>query len=291
MLVMGVPLPGDVSSLPQNIPDQLLVLMASVLIFVQAIWINHIFSEAQITDQRTFVPAAVWIIITLLDKGYMVPAEPMLVCFVVIALIHSLMDIRQEEASAKHCFNGGFLLGIAVSLHPPFIYYLPVLILSLFNLKAYGIREYLIAFLGVLTPLFWLWSYFYITGGQFGWTDELTEKMGLASVELDTYLEMGTAWILFFSLAGLVSLALIVQSAGFKRKKNVRSILYQTAGVSLVFAFSYNWVFANSLFVLVPLCMLISTLLLRINKKLISDLLFGIFAIVLITLQILSSLI
>jgi hypothetical protein len=291
LLVMGVPLPGDVSVLPQSIPDSLLILIASALIFIQAIWINYIFSEAQITDQRTFVPAAVWIIITLLDKGYMVPGEPMLICFVIIALVHSLMDIRQEEASAKQCYNSGFLLGIAIALHPPFILYLPILILSLFNLRAYGIREYLIAILGVMTPLFWAWSYFYITGAEYGWLHELKEKLQPANFELDIYLQIGTALILFVSLAGLVSLAGIVQSAGFKRKKNVRSILYQTGGVSLVFVFSKDWIFANSFFVLVPLCMLISTLLLRINKKLIPDLLFGIFAIILITLQILSSVI
>jgi hypothetical protein len=288
---MEVPLPGDVSMLSQNIPDKILIIIAAGLLFIQAIWINYIFSEAQITDQRTFVPAAVWIVITLLDKGYMVPGEPILLSFVMIALVHSLMDIRQEEASAKQCYNSGFLAGIAIAVHPPFVLYLPVLILSLFNLRAYSIREYMIALLGVFTPMFWVWSYFYITGGQFNWLAELTEKMELISFELDIYLQIGTAFILFFSLAGLVSLAGIVQSAGFKRKKNVRNILYQTGGAGLVFALSNNWIFANSFFVLVPLSMLISTLLLRINKKPVPDLLFGIFAISLITLQILSSII
>lgn len=290
-LILGIPLPGDVSNITEQFPDFLILILSSLLIFIQAIWINYIFSEAQIFDQRSFVPAAVWILITLLDKGFFVPGQPMAIGFVFTALTHSLMDIRQQEASAKQCFNSGFLLGIAIAFHPPFLVFLPFLILSLFNLKAFGPREYMIGLLGVFTPMIWAWSILYIFGKDFNWIQELMNTFQFIHLEYNFYLFLSIGTILAYSLGGVAAMLNIVQSAGFKRKKNVRTLLYLSAGVVLVFVLSNNWVFANSYFVLIPLSMLISTLLLRINKKLLAELLFGIFAIGLLVIQILSSVI
>jgi hypothetical protein len=288
-LVLNIPMPGDINSLPERYPDLLLLLISMVLVFLQALWINYIFTQANFVEQRTMVPAAVWIVITLLDKGFMMPGSPLVLGFIVTGLMYTLMDIRQEEASANQAFNGGFLTGFGAAIHPPFILLIPFTLAGLYNLKTFSIRAYVIALLGVAVPLFWAWSVLYLSGDSLNWWSKMQQNFGLVYFDTDIFRTIGTTLVLLFSAGGAIATFGVIQSAGFKRKKNVRTTFILIGGLILVFAVSVGWPFANSLMLLPPMTMLISILLLRINKALIAEVLFGIFALSLLTIQILSS--
>jgi hypothetical protein len=288
-LVLNIPMPGDINSLPESYPNLVLLGISMSLVYLQALWINYIFTQANFIEQRTMVPAAVWIVITLLDKGFMVPGSPLLLGFIVTGLMYTLMDIRQEEASANQTFNAGFLTGFGAAIHPPFILLVPFTIAGLYNLKTFRIRAYLLALLGVAVPLLWAWSILYLSGGALNWWIKMQQYFGLVYFDTDIFRAAGTALVLAFSIGGAVATLGIIQSAGFKRKKNVRTTFILIGGLILVFAVSVGWPFANSLMLLPPMSMLISILLLRINKALIAEVLFGIFALSLLNIQILSS--
>jgi hypothetical protein len=288
-LVPGIPMPGDINQLPERFPDLILLATSMAMIYVQALWINYIFTQANFLEQRSMVPALIWVIVTLLDKGFMIPGSPLLLGFIVTGLMYTLMDIRQEEASANQTFNAGFLTGLGAAMHPPFILLTPFTIAGLYNLKTFRMRAYVVALLGILTPLLWAWSIMYLSGNSLQWWSRMQNYLGLAYFETDTFRASATGVVLLFSLAGAIATIGIIQSAGFKRKKNVRTTIILLGGLILVFGLSSGWPFANCLMLLPPLSMLISILLLRINKPIIAEVLFGIFAISLLTIQILSS--
>lgn len=287
--VLGIPMPGDINSLPEQYPDLLLLAISMVLVFLQALWINYIFTQANFIEQRTMVPAAVWIVITLLDKGFMMPGSPIILGFIVTGLMYTLMDIRQEEASANQAFNAGFLTGLGAAIHPPFLFLIPFTVAGLYNLKTFSIRAYFIALLGVAVPLFWAWSIFYLSDDSLNWWSRMQQNLGLVYFDTDIFRTIATTVVLLFSGGGAIATLGVIQSAGFKRKKNVRTTFILIGGLIVVFAVSVGWPFANSLMLLPPMTMLISILLLRINKTLIAELLFGIFVLSLLTIQILSS--
>lgn len=288
-LVLDIPLPADINSLPAQFPDGILLLISMALIYVQAIWINYIFTQAHFLEQRTMVPAALWILITLLDNGFMTPGSPLILSFVVTALMYTLMAITQEEATAKQTFNAGILTGIGAAIHSPFILFTPFLLAGLYNLKTFRLREYFISLLGLAVPLLWAWSYFYLTDGDFMWWKRLIKFLGIAFFEYNLYLGIAVGVIVLYSIGGIVATAASFQSSGFQRKKNVRTTFILLGGLSLVFLLSKSWPLANSLLLLPPVTLLISILLLRIPKRIIAEILFGIFALTLLLKQILSS--
>lgn len=290
-LILQIPLPGDINALPEKYPDFILLIISTVLIFIQAIWINYIFTQGNFTDQRNFVPAAVWIVVTLLDKGFMVPGSPLLLSFIVTGLMYTLMDISQEEASEKQAYNAGFLTGLGAAVHPLFFLVFPFTIAALYNLKTYRIKSYLIATLGLLTPLIWWWSIQYLTDIPLSQWSSGMKMLGLAYIENNIYTAIGIGVIVVLTIGGALSSVLITQSAGFKRKKNIRTTFILLAGLLPVIILSRGWSFSHVMMLLPPMSILVSIFLLRINKRFIAEAVFGIFVLSFFTIHILSAII
>ncbi len=253
------------------------VFLAMLLSFAQAVWINTIFSNGQFMEEKTVVPALIWILLTSMDKGFLLIGFPLLSTTILLMVLHIFIHVPANIISRQQCFHIGLLAGIIILMHPPFIVFLPFLLAIIYNMNTLGLREYFVFVLGILMIIFWVWSYAFITDQSLLWINRLVDQFGVPFHKINLY--EGITWVIIgsFCIGGFVGLFTLMRSASAKRKKNVRTLLVFTLGIILTFLFSANWDFSNILMVLMPLSFLISISLLIIHKIKIAEVLFGIF--------------
>lgn len=263
--------------------QSLSVFLAMVLTFGQAIWMNTIFTNGQFMDERTVVPALVWILVTALDKGFVVIGFPLVSVLLLLAILHILVNVQSNVIPRRQCFHVGVLFGILVILHPPFVIITPLMIAVIYNMNTLGVREYLIFLLGIVTALFWAWSFAYVTDQSLNWIDRLVQHTGLPLHMIGWY--EGAIWIVvaLYCLGGFAGLFPLMRVASSKRKRNIRTLILFTLGVLMTFLISTNWDFSNMLILLLPLSFLISISLLIIHKIKIAEAVFGIFVLTILS--------
>lgn len=260
-------------------------LLTLLIIGFQAIWFNYIFTEAQYTDQKTLVPAAVWAVLSVFHSSYAMVSDAILLQFVVLALMHTLIDIRQQEASQVQCFNAGFLNGILIVVYPVFLIMIPFTLAGLYVLRTFRARDYFLALLGASVPLFWSWSIFYLFENPLMFIERLTHQLGVYTTIPNYFIQGKAIFLLLLAIVGLFMLSGLVSSAGFKRKKNVRISLFLTVGLLLTCIFHKSASYSFFYILSAPLTWVIAILMLRIPKNLIAEVLFGIFVLSLFVVQ------
>lgn len=259
------------------------LLVGMALTFTQAIWINTLFTNGQIMDEKTVVPALVWISLTSLNPGFVLWGFPLLSTTLCLAILHILLSVKGNVISKQECFHMGILSGILFLLHPPLIFFIPFALAMIYNQNTLGFREYLMYVLGFCMIFFWSWSYAYINDQSLEWTERFVAHFGLPFHKIGVYEGMIWLIILLFCLGGFIGLLPLMRSASSKRKKNVRTVLLFAMGLILSFLISSEWDFSNILMVLLPLTFLISIGLLIIHKNKIAEAAFGIFVITILT--------
>jgi len=287
-LLSGEPLPAFREFQVTGLADTVVILISMGIVFLQAIWLNTIFTNANFLDDRTLVPAMVWILVTMLDRGFVVLGQPMLLSILVLLLLQILMDVRFNHATPQQSFQAGVIVGIASLIHPPLILFVPFLFAAIYNLNTQGVREYFIVVVGLLLPFFWGWSFFYLKDDSLFWLARMQEHVGLPVYTIDLYTAIRLGIVVLYAIGGFVMLFPLMQSASFKRKKNVRTLLIVLLGLAVSFGISSNWPLANIYLLMPPLAMLISILLLRIHKIKLAEAVFGIFVLSIITSLVLS---
>lgn len=259
------------------------IILASFLVFAQALWINTLFTNGQIMDEKTVVPALVWILLTSIHPGFVEIGFPLLSSTLVLSMLHILLSVKGNVISKQECFHLGILSGVLFLLHPPCIIMIPWFLGMIYNQNTFGLREYLMYLLGIFMVFFWAWSYVFVNDLSLEWINRLVGHTGLPMHVM--HIKELAIWmmILLFCIGGFIGLFPLMLSASTKRKKNVRTVLLFGISVILAFAISRNWDFSNILMVLLPLSFLISIGLLIITKNKIAEFVFGIFVLTILS--------
>jgi hypothetical protein len=77
-------------------------------------------------------------------------------------VFRQLLLIKQQEDDLKYVFNGSLFIGIGICIHPPFMLYLFIFIVSVWNLKSFNIRDLLIMMVGVALPFLYVGGFYFL---------------------------------------------------------------------------------------------------------------------------------
>jgi len=163
--------------------------------------------------------------------------------FLVLTLMRVLTLFRSERITAR-LYDGGVFMGIAVLIYPPFILVVPILWIALSMLRPFQLREFLIPFAGVLTPvvftlfyLFWFESTFDLTpytDFHLHLWDNIGFGMGLIEISLS---------VLCLAISIIGFLAYVAEmSASTVQKKNTKGVIIVFSSLCLITWLYSNWV-------------------------------------------------
>lgn len=259
------------------IPLSVSFLLAMILVFVQAVRLNAIFSNSHLPNEKSVIPALVWILITGLNPNFMVIDFPVISATIIILMMQIIFSYQSNAIRVQESFQLGILLGLLILMQPVFIFTIPFFLVLIYNMNTLGVREYLVFLLSIGLTFFWAWSFVYLTDQSLYFLERFRHHIGFVYFPM-TYVE-GAKWgiIALFIIGGFFSLFALMSSASAKRKKNVRSLIVLFVALAVPCLFSTEWDFSNILILLVPSVFLISIALLIIHKIKYAELVFGIF--------------
>ena len=248
------------------LPNMLTVL----LLTFQATAMTYIANNHRLTDQMTLFPGLFYLLLVHTFPGLSQLSPALMGNTFLMLGIAELMRIYKSPDCADAIFNGGWWLGIASLFYLPFAGFLIFAWISLDLMRAFNWREWAMAFIGFITPLFLLFIYLFLTDrAGLLWTNHLAANTG--------FFTGFNQWTVrdIVPVAGFAGLMLIeflsFQQYTYKQtiqvQKKISMLLWALAIATAALFFQPEWSGIDLISLALPAGMLISLNFVRMAPK------------------------
>jgi hypothetical protein len=143
--------------------DTINVLVAFVLLLLQAIVFNAVLVENPLFSKSVFLPALIYVILMSHNPANLILHPALIANFFLIFSLKNLYSTYEKKEALREAFNASFWVALASLFYLPAIYMM-VLIWSAFLIFRINTwREWMISIIGVSTPYLILIAFFYLT--------------------------------------------------------------------------------------------------------------------------------
>jgi len=129
-------------------------LLAVFILYAQAIFLNAIVAQFKLYKHNTYLVSFSFIALCSLHPALSNFSPLLLVNIFVLLAIRELLKMKQAQQVNKELFNLGFIIMMAALIHFSSILLLLFLFIALLILRPFNFREWMIAFVGLLMPLY-----------------------------------------------------------------------------------------------------------------------------------------
>lgn len=166
-LFFPVHLPEDTAhfgfyNLQLNQKTTVAIVLAPMLICVEAIVINLIYNRNEFFDRNNFLPSLIFVVFLSYFHSFYFLDGFGIAFFFLTLMIYQLFRLNQNEDGRKTTFNIGFLLGVAGSVFPLMLGILPLVFIMVWVFRPFVFREGILLLLGLSTPLLYATAYRWI---------------------------------------------------------------------------------------------------------------------------------
>lgn len=142
---------------------QLTVGLALLLMLVQALFFNAILAANQLSLRVGSIGAFIYILLMSQSLQQTGMYDYLLAALFILAALHTILLMQNTENITYYLFNAGIFISLASLFYFPAAILFAWLWLSLFILRVQYLREWGITMVGLLTPYFFLASWYYLT--------------------------------------------------------------------------------------------------------------------------------
>lgn len=211
---------------------RLAVILAMVLVLIEAIGINLLLSDAGLVSQNSLLPTLLYIIAMRAGSATLTPI--VLVCGIAILCLQQLMlhGTLLTISSGKICAATA-LIGIATLFYTPAVALMLTYLLVAANYRLYGWKDWALMILGFLAPLLALLCILYMTDGIAAWwstTLAALSDIGLRSDTDHPLPLLGSIILAAMLLWGLLTVNLRLTEHPVMWQKNAASVMLFTVG-------------------------------------------------------------
>ncbi|ASU36135.1 DUF6427 family protein [Mucilaginibacter xinganensis] len=145
------------------------ILLAGIVVFAQALLLNHLVNHHNLLGKPTFLPALMYITLSGLFTPFLVLSPPLLCNFLIIWMLFKLFSFYKSNDAKSAAFDLGMMIAIGTIIYLPFIYFFLALCVALIIFRPLNWREILAGVVGYVTIFFFLAVYYYMNEslGQF----------------------------------------------------------------------------------------------------------------------------
>ena len=255
-------------------------------IVFQGIYLSRISWEFNLFPYDSYLPALSFILVTSLfpDWNY-ISAFSITNWFILIAF-KNIFQLYALKDGNKSLFNIGALISLSAIFVFPYILFLILFFIGLAVLRSFKLKEWLMLFLGIFTPIYILLSVFFLTDNMlvlkelipFGFSFQHFQQNAIA-----TYLSLGL--LSLFLIIGFFYLNVFSSRMLMQVKKNWGIILVYLIVSLLVGVFSVWSGFSVWLPAILPISLIFTNLWFEERKSWIAKVVFYLFIAVIIFVQ------
>lgn len=141
---------------PLQIPDWVYAVVAFLLLFTQATLINRISIRQKMLPRPNFLPGMAFLLISTLFPEWNHFSAPLLVNTLLMFAFHRMINLYNAYRPAAEIFNIGLIMGLISLLYQPAVVYIILIPITLFIMRPFRVREWVIGILGITTPYYFL---------------------------------------------------------------------------------------------------------------------------------------
>jgi len=197
--------------------------LATVLVFIQAILINIIVGKNRIAKEISLLPGMFYVLLSSAFSEFLYLSPLILANTFYIIVLMELFSSYRKYSAAGAIFNIGLWAGVASLFYSSYLFLFILGMAGLGILRSFNIKEQLMAISGLLAPYILTGTYFFLTD-QFAefWQKQIQTSFGFLDLE-------GTPDLIFYIKMGLLGLLLatfILSYNGYTKKKNIQQQKY-----------------------------------------------------------------
>jgi hypothetical protein len=224
----------------QLLPEESVLsqISAPLLIFMNALILNAIFNRNGFMEKNNYLPALLYVVgKSYFHSYYFMNGFGLAETFMILAFMQ-VFKLDQNSDGRKAVFNAAFFAGVAASIYPVLILFLPFLFLIVWILRPFIFRESALLAVGFLIPLIYAGCYstlfgvpirgdaftgfpaewkfpdlYVIAGGflllGFATISPIAQKFGQSSIRLKKLFRVIAWMLLFYTLLSLLEIVLL----------------------------------------------------------------------------------
>lgn len=190
-------------------------------VFLQALFLNRLTVLAELFHANSYLPAFVFVLLSALLPEWRTLSPALLANWFLLLALREMIRIYARLNANSALFNMGFYLSLAGLLCFPFFFMHALLIWSLGALRPFKIREWLIALLGILAPLYFLSGILFLTDSL-----SLLPELIPEQIQMPAGSGKPMTWIPGLALLVLLSIPASVYLNNFGERMLIRSKRY-----------------------------------------------------------------
>jgi hypothetical protein len=140
------------------------VFIAFLLVLLTSFLLVNFNTNVFFISERTFLPALIYILLSGYFPGYQILNPVIPAAIFLILGVRKIIDTYRVQGTAYSFFDAGMLISVGSLFYAGLIWFGMLLIIGIAILRTWNIREVLISILGLATPVFIVYGFFYVTG-------------------------------------------------------------------------------------------------------------------------------
>jgi len=141
-------------------------ILAFLLLYIQALLLNEIVNNQKLYPKPNHLTAMCYLLFTSLFSQWYVLSPLMITNTFLILIIARLCKLQHVHDANKTFYNIGLMLGVSMMVYFPSLIFLLLVFFALSITRAFRLPEWIITILGMLTPIYLLWSIVFLLNGD-----------------------------------------------------------------------------------------------------------------------------
>jgi hypothetical protein len=240
-------------------------------------------------NERTFLPALIYILLSGLFPQYQLLNPAIFGAVFLMLAIRRIMESYRVQGIAYNFFDAGILIGLGSLFYANLIWFGLLVIIGIALLRTEGSKEIAISVIGLLTPFVLTFGIYYVSGKNVKDLLSLLEYnlFGKPADYVFTRLTIGA--ILFAGLSTLVCIVYLVMLMNTKKIKSRKtfSLLLWVFLISVGVYFLVPSVSVEIVWIMgIPISYFWTHYFVFVKKKLVTELIFSLFFVLILLIQI-----
>lgn len=256
-------------------------------VFLQAIWLNVILNTNRLFERSHSLVALGYLLMMALFNVQIYWSAPFMAVFPLLYLLNTLLAAYDTHTMAEP-FDIGMAVGLASLLYLPAGLLLIFAFISLFLVRVFSWRQWVICIAGLLTPYIWLTTAYY-------WQDNLSGFIHQQFFQVSTGGSneglSAIGGLVRLSLLGIIGLFVIgfLQLEFYRNMVRVRKfftvLVYLTTISLMTFMLLEKFSFAPIVFLLVPIATILGFVFNNMSKSRLADIVLFLLLITIVGIQ------
>ena len=134
-----------------------------ILLFTQALTFNKLINDQRLMQKANYLPAMSYLLITSIFPEWNILSAPLLINTLLIWVWARMSNLYSSSNPKTTLFNIGMIIGLSTFFYFPSLAFAALMVFALIVTRPFRLQEWIISFLGIATPWYFLMSYLYLT--------------------------------------------------------------------------------------------------------------------------------